>query len=40
MADKDKIEFKRDKETGVVYAYKNGKKIGSISYMSDNTKNK
>lgn len=38
-SDKGKIEFKRDKKTGIVYAYKNGKKVGEVNTMGDN-KNK
>ena len=30
------IEFKRDKETGILYAYKNGKLVGPIQTMGDN----
>lgn len=36
------IEFKRNKKTGIVEAYKDGKKVGSIETMGDsmNKKNK
>ena len=30
------IEFRRDEKTGIVYAYKDGKKVGSVSTMGDN----
>lgn len=33
-----KIEFKRNKETGEVEAYKNGKKIGEVKTMGDELK--
>lgn len=33
-----KIEFIRDKDTGMLYAYKNGKKIGSVTTMGDDIK--
>ena len=29
------IEFKRNKETGIVEAYKDGKKVGSVETMGD-----
>lgn len=32
-----KVEFKRNKETGIVEAFKNGKKIGEVTTMGDNT---
>lgn len=32
------IEFKRDKETGIVYAYRDGKKVGAVDTMGDNVK--
>ncbi len=32
------IEFKRDKETGIVYAYKDGKKVGPVNTMGDDVK--
>lgn len=32
------IEFRRDKETGILYAYKDGKKVGSVTTMGDNVK--
>ena len=31
------IEFRRNKKTGVVEAYKNGKKVGNIKTMGDDT---
>lgn len=36
----NKIEFKRDKKTGIVYAYKNGKKIGKVETMGNELKDK
>ena len=33
------MEFKRSKETGVLEAWKDGKKIGDVSTMGDNTAN-
>lgn len=30
------IEFKRDKGTGILYAYKNGRLVGPIQTMGDN----
>lgn len=30
-----KIEFKRNKETGILEAWKNGKKVGDIITMGD-----
>ena len=32
------IEFKRNRETGVLEAWKDGKKIGEIVTMGDNVK--
>lgn len=32
------IEFKRNKDTGELEAYKNGKKIGNIKTMGDEVK--
>ena len=32
------IEFKRNKKTGVIEVYKNGKKIGQINMMGDKMK--
>lgn len=32
------IEFKRNKETGIVEAWKNGKKIGDVITMGDEVK--
>lgn len=32
------IEFKRNKETGIVEAWKNGKKIGEMRTMGDDVK--
>lgn len=32
------IEFKRDPETGILYAYKDGKLIGPIVTMGDEVK--
>lgn len=32
------IEFKRDKKTGVLEAYKDGKKIGAVETMGDDVK--
>lgn len=29
------IEFKRDKETGILYAYKDGRLVGPIQTMAD-----
>ena len=34
------IEFKRNKETGMLEAYKDGKKIGEIITMGDNVNGK
>lgn len=34
------IEFKRDKETGELVAYKNGEKLGSIVTMGDSVEDK
>lgn len=34
----DKIEFKRNKKTGILEVFKNGKKIGEITTMGDNVK--
>lgn len=32
------IEFKRNKKTGVLEAWKDGKKVGEITTMGDNVK--
>ena len=32
------IEFKRNKKTGILEAYKNGKKVGDILTMGDEVK--
>lgn len=32
------IEFKRNKDTGELEAYKNGKKVGSVGTMGDEVK--
>lgn len=32
------VEFKRDKETGVLYVYKDGKRTGRIITMGDEIK--
>lgn len=34
----NEIKFKRDKKTGKLYAYKNGKKIGEINTIGDEIK--
>ena len=34
------IEFKRNKETGILEAYKDGKKIGTVETMGDDVKEK
>lgn len=34
----DKIEFKRNKKTGILEVFKNGKKIGEITTMGDDVK--
>ena len=34
------IEFKRNKKTGILEVWKNGKKIGIIQTMGDDVKNK
>lgn len=34
------ITFKRNKKTGIVEAFRNGKKIGEIITMGDQTKEK
>lgn len=34
------IEFKRNKKTGILEAWKNGKKIGEVITMGDEIKNK
>lgn len=33
------IEFKRDKDTGILYAYKDGKPIGPVMTMGDEVRN-
>lgn len=33
------IEFRRNKETGILEAYKDGEKVGSVKTMGDEVKN-